>query len=684
MAEDVYFSFGADTGELEAANAKARAEVRSLTAEMNSLGREMQKTGAGMSSELGAHLKSLGNELAKAKAHANELSDTLRKINGHKPAEEIAGLLARFRQLTEGLTGLHEAFSSAAETFAAAFAVDKILEWVNSAQEAAEKVERLSAQLGASTDQVQVLGAVAKLTGTDFNGMALALERTQLRLREAASANNPAQAALKALGEGAKTFIALPIPEQLERLADDFSRFADGPTKTAAAVALLGRSGADLIPVLDRGREGLAELEKTARAAGAVLAEDDVKALADAKEQSAALSLSITGLSNAFQTSFSPAIRGAESLVTGFNNVLIEALRNMREWGAIITNMGAIEGGLGVPGGDNALLLEKAGEIPTDLSRNLTIHAKPQVPDFTTGRSGGKGRSAKDDSAQIDRQAFQEELDEIHEASREKQKALDDDLAHHRESVQQWLADSKAALNGEIAAVKSVYDEEARIAGLTALQVAEIKRQEAREIKRLNDQIADDARKAADLEQKQWTTALNFIDGELNSVLNGMLSKHKTWGQEMEQVFLSLATKAVEELGRIALAEAAVGIGGLLGGPVGAAIGGAGAAALPSWLPHFDVGAWELPSDTVAMVHQGEMIVPSGPAANLRDALSSGTVGGGGGSVAINPTTVINHSSIDGASTAAFFRQNGQALMRGISEAARHGAHLGLKRLNGY
>src|SRR6185437_11329895 len=141
--------------------------------------------------------------------------------------------------------------------------------------------------------------------------------------------------------------------------------------------------------------------------------------------------------------------------------------------------------------------------------------------------------------------------------------------------------------------------------------------------------------------------------------------KHKTWGQEMEQVFLSLATKAVEELGRIALAEAAVGIGGLLGGPVGAAIGGAGAAAIPSWLPHFDVGAWELPSDTVAQVHQGEMIVPAGPAANLRDALS-GAGGGNGGSVAIQPTTHFHVSAIDSASVHSWMRSNGPSMAKAL------------------
>lgn len=42
-----------------------------------------------------------------------------------------------------------------------------------------------------------------------------------------------------------------------------------------------------------------------------------------------------------------------------------------------------------------------------------------------------------------------------------------------------------------------------------------------------------------------------------------------------------------------------------------------------SFLPSFDVGAWELPQDTVAQLHQGEMVVPSDAAEILRKVVGS-------------------------------------------------------------
>lgn len=193
MANDVYFSFGASTSELELATALARAQVKSLTSDMNALAREMTKAGASADFDLGQRLNALGSQLSTAKGHMAELSSELRAHSAAAggAAEEVRGLLGGFRQLTEGITGVHEAFSSAAETFAAAFAVREIAEWVSSATEAAEKVERLSAQLGASTDEVQMLGGVAKLTGTDFDQMVKSLERTQLRLRKVSLREQP-------------------------------------------------------------------------------------------------------------------------------------------------------------------------------------------------------------------------------------------------------------------------------------------------------------------------------------------------------------------------------------------------------------------------------------------------------------------------------------------------------------
>ena len=64
-------------------------------------------------------------------------------------------------------------------------------------------------------------------------------------------------------------------------------------------------------------------------------------------------------------------------------------------------------------------------------------------------------------------------------------------------------------------------------------------------------------------------------------------------------------------------------------------------------LPSFDVGAWSLPSNMIAQVHQGEMIVPAFQAEALRNGAS---LGGGG------PAIHIHASSMDGPGMMAALR----------------------------
>jgi len=99
-----------------------------------------------------------------------------------------------------------------------------------------------------------------------------------------------------------------------------------------------------------------------------------------------------------------------------------------------------------------------------------------------------------------------------------------------------------------------------------------------------------------------------------------------------------------------------------------------------------DIGMWQVPRDQLALIHQNELIMPAGPAGALREMLINTSNGGGArgdGSVAIHPTTHFHVNALDSASVASWMRQNGPGMAKALDQAVRHGAALGLKRLNG-
>jgi hypothetical protein len=134
-------------------------------------------------------------------------------------------------------------------------------------------------------------------------------------------------------------------------------------------------------------------------------------------------------------------------------------------------------------------------------------------------------------------------------------------------------------------------------------------------------------------------------------------------------------------------AQTFAGIFGFLSPIMGPAAAGPAAAGQATVLgvagaiPAFEVGSWELPSNMIAQVHKGEMIVPAGPATAWRSALDSGPFVGSNRAVTVNHATHINVSAIDSSSVKRFFKNNNQLLMRTINDGVRAGTHLGLGKL---
>jgi hypothetical protein len=93
----------------------------------------------------------------------------------------------------------------------------------------------------------------------------------------------------------------------------------------------------------------------------------------------------------------------------------------------------------------------------------------------------------------------------------------------------------------------------------------------------------------------------------------------------------------------------------------------------------FAGGSWSLPSDMIAQVHQGEMIVPAGPAATFRSMMESNS--GVAGTVHVHHATNFNVSAMDSQSVGQFFKNNSKQVMRTINESVRTGSHIGLSKL---
>ncbi|WP_020177053.1 hypothetical protein [Methyloferula stellata] len=129
--------------------------------------------------------------------------------------------------------------------------------------------------------------------------------------------------------------------------------------------------------------------------------------------------------------------------------------------------------------------------------------------------------------------------------------------------------------------------------------------------------------------------------------------------------------------------EAFAGIFGFLSPLMGPAAAGPAAAgeATVAAMASFDTGAWQLPSDMIAQVHQGEMIVPAAQTPWAQSLMANAVGGGGSSSVTVNHATHFNISALDSGDVKRWIRGNGKEILRTINEGVRLGTHLGLKKL---
>lgn len=139
---------------------------------------------------------------------------------------------------------------------ALAFAGKKAIDTADNMSKAAQKV-------GVATEALSRLNYAAGYSDVSLEQLSGGLEKLSKNLADVASGKGGSAAtALQMLGISAtdSTGKLRDADVVFADIADRFGRLEDGSTKTALAMQLFGKTGAELIPLLNTGRDGLAAM----------------------------------------------------------------------------------------------------------------------------------------------------------------------------------------------------------------------------------------------------------------------------------------------------------------------------------------------------------------------------------------------------------------------------------------
>jgi hypothetical protein len=194
-------------------------------------------------------MATIGNLSVKVNA------DTTGLASGLKTSESlISGFTAKASALTDKL------FAVGPAAIAAGTAIGVVM--VKNVIDAADKLTDLSERTGIAIEDLSRLGYVAQMSGISAEEMTAAINRLSQGMALAAAGGGSASRVFDALGISVKNSDGT-LREQVEVLkdiADKFQTYEDGAAKSALAMQLFGKTGANLVPVLNAGSAGIKKL----------------------------------------------------------------------------------------------------------------------------------------------------------------------------------------------------------------------------------------------------------------------------------------------------------------------------------------------------------------------------------------------------------------------------------------
>lgn len=143
-------------------------------------------------------------------------------------------------------TGVGGIFASVA----AAAGVISFKNIVVGAIQSADQLDELAQQSGMTVEALSGLNSVGEIAGVGLDAIAAASNKLSYSLAKTDEEGAGAAQAIKALGLDFGEFVKLSPEDRMKAVANAMAQFNDGAGKTAVAMALFGKQGAQMLPFL--------------------------------------------------------------------------------------------------------------------------------------------------------------------------------------------------------------------------------------------------------------------------------------------------------------------------------------------------------------------------------------------------------------------------------------------------
>lgn len=209
-------------------------------------------------------------------------------------------------------------------------------------------VKDMSEATGVGTEAWQKMIYAAKISGIEQEKLMTSMVKFDKQLVAAAGGSKSAAQIFTDLGISIKDAGGkLRAPEEIFKdVAETLSKVENGAAKTAAATEFFGKSGAELLPMLNEGKTGLEQLYKAAEDTGNVMSGDALYAADEFGKKLDAIGLQTKGMMLQLGSSLMPILSTLQQHISNIISKISNWIKANPELASTIGKIVTIGGGL--------------------------------------------------------------------------------------------------------------------------------------------------------------------------------------------------------------------------------------------------------------------------------------------------------------------------------------------------
>jgi hypothetical protein len=168
----------------------------------------------------------------------------------------------------------------------------------------ADELSKVSQKMGITVEALSRLQYAAKLSGVELSGLQTGMNALARNMAAGSEAFTQLGVAITNSDGTLRSSVSV-----IGDIADRFAGMEDGATKTALALGIFGRAGADLIPLLNGGSAGLAAMAQEADNVGATISGTTAKAAERFNDTLSKIEATMGGVVNKVMVAALPALQ---------------------------------------------------------------------------------------------------------------------------------------------------------------------------------------------------------------------------------------------------------------------------------------------------------------------------------------------------------------------------------------